>query len=137
MGQKIDFVYLIATMPGRHSGDQVHKVKKNAAPLFLNLLLGANYTGDTQLKKLCTACAPTHTAARRSHTGTGGASGGPSKRAGAGARSPKGRGKPQMSHQEFVESLKHKVRARGRVCHEAFLPVHGKNRVLFSFPAPA
>ena len=22
-------------MPGRHSGDQVHKVKKNAAPLFL------------------------------------------------------------------------------------------------------
>ena len=27
-------VYLIATMPGRHSGDQVHKVKKNAAPLL-------------------------------------------------------------------------------------------------------
>ena len=25
-GVKIDFVYLIATMPGRHSGDQVHKV---------------------------------------------------------------------------------------------------------------
>ena len=34
MGQKIDFVYLIATMPGRHSGDQVHKVKKTAAPSF-------------------------------------------------------------------------------------------------------
>ena len=32
--EKIDFVYLIATMPGRHSGDQVHKVKKNAAPPF-------------------------------------------------------------------------------------------------------
>ena len=33
--EKIDFVYLIATMPGRHSGDQVHKDKKNAAPPFL------------------------------------------------------------------------------------------------------
>ena len=32
---KTDFVYLIAAMPGRHSGDQVHKVKKTAAPLFL------------------------------------------------------------------------------------------------------
>ena len=31
-GVKVDFVYLIATMPGRHSGDQVHKVKKAAAP---------------------------------------------------------------------------------------------------------
>ena len=29
---KIDFVYLVATVPGLHSGDQVHKVKKNAAP---------------------------------------------------------------------------------------------------------
>ena len=36
MGEKIDFVYLIATMPGRHSGAQVHKAKKNAAPWFLN-----------------------------------------------------------------------------------------------------
>ena len=35
MGQKTDFVYWIATMPGRHSGDQVHKVKKTAAPLLL------------------------------------------------------------------------------------------------------
>ena len=35
MGEKVDFVCLIATMPGRHSGDQVHKVKKTAAPLFL------------------------------------------------------------------------------------------------------
>ena len=35
MGEKVDVVYLIATMPGRHSGDQVHKVKKTAAPLFL------------------------------------------------------------------------------------------------------
>ena len=26
-------------MPGRHSGDQVHKVKKTAAPLFYILLL--------------------------------------------------------------------------------------------------
>ena len=34
MGEKVDFVYLIATMPGRHSGDQVHKVKKTAAPSF-------------------------------------------------------------------------------------------------------
>ena len=33
-GAKLDFVYLIATVPGRHSGDQVHEVKKNAAPLF-------------------------------------------------------------------------------------------------------
>ena len=32
MGGKIDFVYLIAT---RHSGDQVHKAKKTAAPSFL------------------------------------------------------------------------------------------------------
>ena len=39
MGQKIDFVYLTATMPGRHSGDQVHKVKKAAAPLLLCLLV--------------------------------------------------------------------------------------------------
>ena len=35
MGQKLDFVCLVATMPGRHSGDQVHKVKKIAAPSFL------------------------------------------------------------------------------------------------------
>ena len=35
MGQKIDFVYVIATMPGRHSADQVHKVKEAAAPSFL------------------------------------------------------------------------------------------------------
>ena len=27
MGEKIDFVYLVAAMPGRHSGDQAHKVK--------------------------------------------------------------------------------------------------------------
>ena len=32
-GEKIDFVYVIATMPGRHSGDQVHKVKKAAAAI--------------------------------------------------------------------------------------------------------
>ena len=31
-GVKIDFVYLIATMPGRHSGDQVHKITNGAAP---------------------------------------------------------------------------------------------------------
>ena len=37
-GEKIDFVCLIATMPGRHSGDQVHKVKKTAVPLFYILL---------------------------------------------------------------------------------------------------
>ena len=36
-GEKIDFVCLGSgtTMPGRHSGDQVHKVKKNAAPSFV------------------------------------------------------------------------------------------------------
>ena len=33
-GKNIDLVYLIATTPGRHSGDQVHNVKKNAAPSF-------------------------------------------------------------------------------------------------------
>ena len=27
-------MYLVAAMPGRHSGDQVHKVKKTAAPSF-------------------------------------------------------------------------------------------------------
>ena len=36
MEEKVDFVYLIATVPGRHSGDQVHKVKKTAAPFFLH-----------------------------------------------------------------------------------------------------
>ena len=50
-GEKSDFVYLVATMPGRHSGDQVHKVKKTAAPSFLHftasgmprpLLIGAD-----------------------------------------------------------------------------------------------
>ena len=34
MGQKVDFVCLVATMPGRHSGDHVHKVKNTAAPFF-------------------------------------------------------------------------------------------------------
>ena len=34
-GVKVDFVYLIATMPGRQSGDQVHKVKKIAALFFV------------------------------------------------------------------------------------------------------
>ena len=34
-GENIDFLYLIATMPGRHSGDQVHKVKQTAAPSFV------------------------------------------------------------------------------------------------------
>ena len=34
MGKKVDLVCLSATMPGRHSGDQVHKVKKTAAPSF-------------------------------------------------------------------------------------------------------
>ena len=33
MGNKVDFVCLAATVPGRHSGGQVHKVKKHAAPL--------------------------------------------------------------------------------------------------------
>ena len=37
-GTNIDFVYLIGTMPGRHSGDQVHKVKQVAAPSFDILL---------------------------------------------------------------------------------------------------
>ena len=32
---KIDLVCLVAAMPGRHSGDQVHIVKKTAAPLCL------------------------------------------------------------------------------------------------------
>ena len=41
MGEKVDFVYLIAHVPGRHSGDQVHKVKKAAAPSFYILLLQA------------------------------------------------------------------------------------------------
>ena len=36
MGEKVDFVCLIATMPGRHSGDQVHKIKKTAAPSLLH-----------------------------------------------------------------------------------------------------
>ena len=50
MGQKIDFVYLIATMPGRHSGDQVHKVKKTAAPLFLFFrYFGLNLTRTSSL----------------------------------------------------------------------------------------
>ena len=40
MGEKIDFVYLIATLPGRHCGAQVHKVKKTAAPLNFCLLAG-------------------------------------------------------------------------------------------------
>ena len=34
-GRNPSFVYLIATMPGRHSGDQVHKIKKNAAPFVI------------------------------------------------------------------------------------------------------
>ena len=34
-GEQVDFVYLIATMPGQHSGDQVHKAEKNAAPHFV------------------------------------------------------------------------------------------------------
>ena len=38
MGQKIDFAVRLATMPGRHSGDQVHKVKKTPAPSFDGLL---------------------------------------------------------------------------------------------------
>ena len=33
-GAKVDFVYLVATTPERHSGDQVHNVKKAAAPSF-------------------------------------------------------------------------------------------------------
>ena len=74
----------------------------------------------------CATCVPVHPV-WRGHAGVGSAN----------ARSAKGRGKPQMSHLEFVESLKRKVRAHGRVCHEAFLPVHGKNRVIFSLPAPA
>ena len=44
MGQKVDFVCLVATMPGRHSGDQVHKVKKSAAPLLL--FYGCRYTNE-------------------------------------------------------------------------------------------
>ena len=39
MWEQVDCVHLIATVPGRHSGDQVHKVKKTAAPLFHVLLL--------------------------------------------------------------------------------------------------
>ena len=35
MGQRSTLLHLIATMPGRHSGDQVHKVKKNAAPFLM------------------------------------------------------------------------------------------------------
>ena len=31
-GGNTDFVYLVATRPGRHSGGQVHNVKKTAAP---------------------------------------------------------------------------------------------------------
>ena len=41
MGEKVDFVYLIAIMPGRHSGDRVRKVKRAAAPLFHILRLQA------------------------------------------------------------------------------------------------
>ena len=33
-GVKIDFAVRLAAVPGRHSGDQVHKVKKVAAPFF-------------------------------------------------------------------------------------------------------
>ena len=44
-GRKIDFVYLLATMSGRHSGDQVHKAKKPAAPLFL-IYCSRRYTAD-------------------------------------------------------------------------------------------
>ena len=33
MGKNIDFAVRLAAMPGRHSGDQIHKVKKAAAPL--------------------------------------------------------------------------------------------------------
>ena len=45
-GKKVDFVYLVATMPGRHSGDQVHKVKKTAAPRVYILLLQAAVNGS-------------------------------------------------------------------------------------------
>ena len=38
--ENTDFVYLIATVLGRHSGDQVHTVKKAAAPSFFILLAG-------------------------------------------------------------------------------------------------
>ena len=32
--EKLDFVCLVAAMPGRHSGDQVHKVKKMPRHVF-------------------------------------------------------------------------------------------------------
>ena len=38
MGETADFAVRLAAMLGRHSGDQVHKVKKNAAPLVGILL---------------------------------------------------------------------------------------------------
>ena len=53
-GGKSDFAVRLATMPGRHSGDQVHKVKKAAAPLFLYLSL--RYGGRS--------CRPTRSGAR-------------------------------------------------------------------------
>ena len=52
MGINIDFVCLIATMPGRHSGGQVHKVKQNAAPLLLYLLL-AKIQRDALWRRVC------------------------------------------------------------------------------------
>ena len=48
MGEKVDFVYLIATMPGRHSGDQVHKVKKAAAPSLLYFRCSSSLARPTE-----------------------------------------------------------------------------------------
>ena len=36
---EVDFAVRLVTMPGRHGGDQVHKAKKTAAPLFFMICL--------------------------------------------------------------------------------------------------
>ena len=56
-GAKIDFVYLIAAMPGRHSGGQVHKAKETAAPLFdiLPLQVPAVQAPATEERHVCSA----------------------------------------------------------------------------------
>ena len=41
-GEKIDFVGLIATLPGRHSGDHVHKVKKKCRAIALYLTVSGD-----------------------------------------------------------------------------------------------
>ena len=47
-------------------------------------------------------------------------------------RTEGGRDIPVVAYGEFVEYLQRKATAAGRYCHLAFLPVRGKNRVLYA-----